>query len=368
MSHTNALSEALAGYGSAYRLTSCKTNFRGYSMKRYLTLFLLPSLAFSQMKAFITNADDDTVSVINLSSMMVVDTIDVGNYPTGTAVHPDGHTVYVANNQGASISVIDVGSHNVQTISPVFIPFAIVFDPSGDFAYVTEDAGAVRVIDASTLQIIDTIVLDPGARDIEISADGAFLYVAVLNTFDGYLAKIDTATRMVVDTVDVGTFPHGVALSTDGLFAYVTISSPSELVIVDLATFAVDDRIAVGSWPMDMAVHPNGQTLYIANLEGDEATEVDLVSGTVSDTVPVGEHPRGINLDLPNGRIFVVCETTNQLDVIDVATFQIIDTVDVGLAPWGWGSFIACQPQATYSCWPTCSVLDMVDELSQSCM
>ena len=55
--------------------------------------------------AYITNNGSDTVSVIDTATNTVVDTVAVGANPFGVAVHPDGNTVYVANNQDATVSV-----------------------------------------------------------------------------------------------------------------------------------------------------------------------------------------------------------------------------------------------------------------------
>jgi DNA-binding beta-propeller fold protein YncE len=40
-------------------------------------------------------------------------TISVGNFPVGIAITPDGKSAYVANEQSASVSVIDTRSNEV---------------------------------------------------------------------------------------------------------------------------------------------------------------------------------------------------------------------------------------------------------------
>ena len=62
-----------------------------------LACLLAPASARAQ-NAYITNAGDGTVSVINTATNTVVGSpITVGNFPMGVAVTPDGSKVYVAN-------------------------------------------------------------------------------------------------------------------------------------------------------------------------------------------------------------------------------------------------------------------------------
>jgi YVTN family beta-propeller protein len=87
----------------------------------------------------VTNADDNTVSVIETASNTVVATIPVGQVPTGVAITPDGTRAYVTNFCGRvtcadsdfTVSVIDTARNTVvSTISvgqePIGVAFATV--------------------------------------------------------------------------------------------------------------------------------------------------------------------------------------------------------------------------------------------------
>ena len=56
---------------------------------------------------YVTNGDDNTMSVIDASTRAVTATVQVGKYPQGVAVDPGTHTVYVPNPRDNTVSVIE---------------------------------------------------------------------------------------------------------------------------------------------------------------------------------------------------------------------------------------------------------------------
>jgi YVTN family beta-propeller protein len=60
-------------------------------------------------KAYVTNCDDDTVSVIDTATNSVVGSpIRVGDGPEGVAITPDGTKAYVTNCDDDTVSVIKI--------------------------------------------------------------------------------------------------------------------------------------------------------------------------------------------------------------------------------------------------------------------
>ena len=69
--------------------------------------------------AYVANALDNTVSVINTATNTVVATIPVGLAPAGVAATPNGAFVYVVNNDAGTVSVISVATNAVVATVPV---------------------------------------------------------------------------------------------------------------------------------------------------------------------------------------------------------------------------------------------------------
>ena len=91
----------------------------------------------------------------------------------------------------------------VQSLS-VIQPFSIVFNPTGTRAFVSSGSGSVKVIDTSTYQAIKTVPADFGATDLQITPDGAFVYVN--NSAAQSVTVIDTQS-LTATTSNIGGAP-----------------------------------------------------------------------------------------------------------------------------------------------------------------
>src|SRR5204863_10189539 len=80
----------------------------------------------AQTRAYTTNLSSNNVSVIDVASNTVIDTIPVGSGPVNIAISPDSRRAYVTNNFGNTISVIDTLSNVVIDTIPVGLqPYGI---------------------------------------------------------------------------------------------------------------------------------------------------------------------------------------------------------------------------------------------------
>jgi len=121
--------------------------------------------------AYVTNVDDNTVSVINTANSKVVATISVGGFPDAVATTPDGTNAYVTNAFDNNVSVIDTATNKVVATIPVgSSPNCVAITPNGThrygdddrrhppLAYVTNGAdNTVSVIDTASNTVVATI-------------------------------------------------------------------------------------------------------------------------------------------------------------------------------------------------------------------
>ncbi len=69
--------------------------------------------------AYLTEGAAGTVSVLDVATGKVVDTIPVGRRPWGLALSPDGRRIYTADGRSNQVSVIDAATRKVVATIPV---------------------------------------------------------------------------------------------------------------------------------------------------------------------------------------------------------------------------------------------------------
>ena len=94
----------------------CGVNKLAFALS--LACLFAPALACAQ-NAYITNAGDNTVSVIATATNTVVATIPVGALPLGIAITPEGSRAYVTSFSTLNVSVIDTATNTVVATIPV---------------------------------------------------------------------------------------------------------------------------------------------------------------------------------------------------------------------------------------------------------
>src|ERR1035437_6274707 len=176
-------------------------------------ILMLASIVGAAPYAYITNSVSSNVSVIDTATNQVTATVDVGSYPYGVAITPDGTKIYVANSDNPGIvSVIGTVTNQVAAMVNVGkAPTGIAVTPDGTKVYVANDGNSnVSVINTATDQVIAIVPVGNASQGVAISLDGTKVYVA--NNKDGTVFVIDTTTNTVT-TVNVGKYPNGVAVT-----------------------------------------------------------------------------------------------------------------------------------------------------------
>jgi YVTN family beta-propeller protein len=177
--------------------------------------------------------------------------IQVGAAPTGIAITPDGSHLYVVNNQGASVTVIDTRIATVTRTVPVdVLPQYVAVSPDGAFTYVSHTSrlsdtnGSVTVIDNHTNQVVAHIPVGVGACQLAVGGDRLY----VTNLQDGTVSVMDTVSRRVVQTlvltargIAVSPRDHSVYFAGSRSVAIVDGGTGQLTSTIDLAT---DDKPA----------------------------------------------------------------------------------------------------------------------------
>ena len=140
-----------------------------------------------------------------------VTVVPVGQGAEGFDLSPDGKELWVANAQGASVSIVTVAQKTVQTVNVKFRSAnRLKFTPDGKYALISDLGGTdVIVMDAATRQEVKRIDVGGGAAGIQMSADGSRAFAAV-GSQNG-VAVIDLKTLQMTGRIATGPGPDGLA-------------------------------------------------------------------------------------------------------------------------------------------------------------
>ena len=138
--------------------------------------------------------------------------VRVGNGSEGFDVSPDDREVWVANAQDGTISVIDLAAKKVVETIQANVGGAnrLKFTPDGKRVLVSRLGGPdLVVLETATRHVAKRIPIGHGAAGIVIEPSGARAFVAC--TPDSYVAVIDLHSFAVTGHIQAGGEPDGMA-------------------------------------------------------------------------------------------------------------------------------------------------------------
>ena len=143
-----------------------------------------------------------------------VTNVAVGKGSEGFDLSPDGRELWVANAQDQTVSVVDVAARKVvQTLPSTKSANRLKFTPDGKYVFVSDLGGnEMLVIDAKARKEFKRIPLAGNSEGILMSPDGTRAYTT-LNSRDA-VAVIDLKTMNVSGEVKTGKGPDGLAWAT----------------------------------------------------------------------------------------------------------------------------------------------------------
>jgi YVTN family beta-propeller protein len=273
------------------------------------------------------------------SGYTVTATIEVGTGPDGVAVDPASHTAYVTNVNDDSVSVIDEATKTVTaSITVGGGPLTVAADPTSHIVYVTNGGnGTVSVINEASGTVTAVIPVGHGPDGVAMDPTSKLAYVA--NGGDDTVSAISEATGKVTATIPVGADPDGVAVDPASHTAYVANANASSVSVIDEATGKVTATIRVGANPAGVAVDPTSRTAYVVNL-GGTVSVVDEATRTVIATVPVGSDPEGVGVDPASHTAYVANYGASTVSVISVTRPTPVTKVTSSRNPSAFGQSV----------------------------
>ncbi len=274
-------------------------------------------------KIYVANNGGTTVTVIDGATNTTA-TVTAGSSPYAVAVNPVTNKIYVANSGSANVTVIDGATNSTATVTVGSNAIAVAVNPVTNKIYVVKSGiSPVTVIDGLT-NSTSTVTVGTGPVAVAVNPVTNKIYVA--NFTSNNVTVIDGATNSTA-TVAVGTTPNAVAVNPVTNKVYVANTGSANVTVIDGATNSIA-TVAAGTGTSAVAVNPVTNKIYVANLPSSAvvavipSTTVTVIDGATNSTTPVtvGVSPGALAVNPVTNKIYVSNGTSNSVTAIDGAT------------------------------------------------
>lgn len=305
---------------------------------------------------YVSDEWGDSVYVIDAGRDSVLDVFYAGQRPRGIRLSRDGKSLIVAvsgsprggpnvdesklpppDRSKDGIAVVDLATKEVRRVPGGTDPENFDLSKDGNTVYVAnEDAGTATAVDVPSGKVVATVKVGDEPEGVETNPDGSEVWVT--SEENGTVTVISTASNKAIATIEVAKRPRSVIFTRDGSKAYVPAELDSAVMVVDAKAHKVLKKIQIpgaGAKPMGSAISPDGDFVYITNGRGKTLSVISTASDSVVATFEVGERPWGVGVSPDGKRIYTANGPDGTVSVIDAAARNVITRIPVGKSPWG---------------------------------
>lgn len=312
-------------------------------------------------RAYVSNEDGQSVSVIDTGTEQVIATIAVGKRPRGLKLNADGSLLYVAVSglpkcppsvpdaecaklkrdlQADGIARIDTATLKLtRVLKSGSDPEQFDLSRDGKRLFVSnEDSAQATVLDTGTGSIVASIPMGHEPEGVRVAPNGK--WVIVTSETDNALSLIDAASLKVLKTIPVGARPRDLAFTPDSGVAYVSGEGDASLMRVPIPAGAPVTRVVQlqkSARPMGVVFDAARDRVYMTTGRGGTVAAVALEGGVekLITEVPVGARPWGIALSPDGERLYTANGSSNDVTVVDTSSLRVVKKIPVGQGPWG---------------------------------
>jgi DNA-binding beta-propeller fold protein YncE len=223
-----------------------------------------------------------------------------------------GKRLFLAGLENGSFEVVDLKAGKwVRSIPGFKKPQGAVYVPELNKLFLASgDDAMVRVFRGDTLQLLDSIQLEPGPNRIVYEPHTRTVYVGYggkdAGKDYGEVGVIDASTDKHVGDIKVTAHPSELILNKSGSTLLVFMSAANQLQVVELPK-----RQIVATWPVssqrpgDAAFDESSARLFIGTRTPPEMIVMDSKSGKEIAHLPTAENMDGVSFDSRRKRVYI---------------------------------------------------------------
>ena len=255
------------------------------------------------------------LQVVDLKTRQVTQTMLQDGAFYGAAFAPDGQTLFVSGGNTDKLFVytwkdgratlankFELAKAPAKTTTAdgtsTSYPAGIAVAPNGKFIYVAENVGnRLAVVDSATGEIVQRLATDLYPYGVILTADGHLFVSAWGGTTISEFHILTDGKVAYIGRIEVGRHPS--ALGTTGSRLYVALAGSDRVAIVDTRTRKVTGYLhdsapgapPEGSMPNALTISADGKRLLIAEGDNNAVAVFDLATSKLLGRIPTDWYP-----------------------------------------------------------------------------
>lgn len=310
---------------------------------------LIPNSAAAQeFRLYVGNSRGNDVTIIDLGSLKVTGTIEVGEKVHGVAIQPDGRRMFVTIESDNTLRIVDTLTRKTTAVVKLTgRPNECAVTPDGKYVVVPiRDKDSVEIVDISQQKVVRILPIKEPHNAVSTASNR---YVFVSSMGGNEIDLIDLETLDYAVHIPVGGRPRPYVVSADENRMYSALANLHGFVIVDIPANKVLQRVempAIHPGPPrprefetpdtlthGLALSSDQSELWVTSLLDDAIYIYDLNAKRFVGGIPTGEGPNWIVFS-PDGKYACVSNTdSNDVSIFEVKTRREVARVKVGKVP-----------------------------------
>ena len=299
-------------------------------------------------KLYVASNEGTDIYVLNMDTHQVDSVIEVGGAPHGLTVTADGKWAYASCSGINKLVAINTATGEIEWSTDLGNnPHGLAVTPNGRFVYVTifgtgRTESATDVVDTRLRKRIKTIQTGAGAH-VAYAPSNERVYASAW--FDQTVSVIDTSTQEIIQVVPFPGFVRPIAVDRSERWLYTALSGFHGFMVADLEKgystklvehppFPAGARVPDHNTPVHgLEIRPGGKELYVTSVIDNKIYIYDLPGCTLSGVIPTGTWPNWIVFSPDGRRAYVTNALDDTVSAIDTETRKVIATTRVGTVP-----------------------------------
>lgn len=281
------------------------------------------------------------MAIVDADNLRIVRVVGTGPIAKYVQVSPDGHFLAVSHWGDNTVGLFDIRAKQPADFKEVaklvvdkplskkemvgnrdkncgFCLRGLAYSKDSRYLFVARmRKGGIAIFDLEAKpkpRYLGTVFgLDPGPRDLQISADGEFLYSG--SNASGFIVEVrvqalleqfqnkSTGAAVTVTPEEIGarkvfagTGVRSIKLTTDGKYLFAAVNKISELHVYSTKEMKRISKIPVDSYPVGLALSPDGRQAWVTSqgngLKGGNSVGVYRVQYRESEDISLSKDPR----------------------------------------------------------------------------